>query len=711
MGKLIKWLLGLTLIIVILLVGAVIVLPMIIDPNDYKDELVAAVEEKTGRAFAVKDDLQLSTFPWLGIETGGVRLGNAAGFGNEPFAQINRLAVRVKVVPLFSRQVEVDTLVLDGLQLNLEKNAQGKTNWEDLQQQASGKKGQHEQPQAGSEEGDATLLGFAIGGIELKNTQIHWQDAQAGQDYKVQDVYVLAGSLLPGGQTPVEAGFKLQSQQPALNMALKLKTELGSSVDLQSFQLHDLSLNTQASGDGLPTNGIELDLTAQVDVDIAEDTLLIRQLQLQGPETDLQGDVTVSNLRQQPQVQGKLQLAETNIKQLARLFGVEIVTQNAQALSRVSANIQLAQDAKGLRLDPLNVQLDSSKLQGHIHLLDVQIPAVRSKLTIDQINVDDYMPPAKEKTANVESGEQTASRPRKVQGNPFAGIVALDAVFEMQVGNLVANKAKMQDVLVKVTSKKGVVTVAPFQANLYDGKFDGSITLDARDKQPKVRAIKKLTNIQIGPLLQDVAGQDRLLGRGNVNVDMRVTGLSEPEIRRSLNGTFDFRLLDGAVKGVNIAKVVRDASGALSGNRSSGAGDEPNQTDFAEMSGSATVTNGVVSNQDLQAKSPLLRIDGKGTVDLPKDNIDYRLVAELVGSLEGQGGKGRDQLSGVPIPVKITGSLASPKYTPDLEGLLNAKAKQKLEEKKEELKKKAEEKIQDKLGEKAGELLKGLFGK
>jgi AsmA protein len=229
--------------------------------------------------------------------------------------------------------------------------------------------------------------------------------------------------------------------------------------------------------------------------------------------------------------------------------------------------------------------------------------------------------------------------------------------------------------------------------------------LDVSGKQPKLSAKNHLTDIQIGPLLKDVAGEDRLIGRGELHADVRMLGLSEAEIRRSLNGTSRFAFKDGALKGVNIAQVIREGSRKLGlggDNRDTGT---PGQTDFTEISASLTMTNGVIKNQDLQAKSPLLRIDGKGEVDLPNDSVDYLVTTELVKSLEGQGGKGRDDLAGITIPVRVTGPLAKPSYRPDLEAALSAKAKAQLEEKKQEVTKKVEEKAKEKLND----ALKGLF--
>jgi AsmA protein len=124
----------------------------------------------------------------------------------------------------------------------------------------------------------------------------------------------------------------------------------------------------------------------------------------------------------------------------------------------------------------------------------------------------------------------------------------------------------------------------------------------------------------------------------------------------------------------------------------------PDQTDFSELTGTATVTNGVISNRDLMAKSPLLRVEGTGDVDLPAESLDYLLTAKIVGSLKGQGGKELDDLKGVSVPVQISGTFAEPKYQVRLDKVL-----------KDTTEKKVKEKIEKKLEKKFGDQFKGLF--
>lgn len=697
MGKLIKWLFGLVLLLVVLIGVAAVVLPMVIDPNDYKAEIVSAVKEETGRDLVITENLDLTVFPWVGITTGGVSLSNAKGFGDQPFAEVKQLSLRVKLMPLFSKQIQVDTLVLDGLRLNLAKNAKGQTNWDDL----AGKEEKDAKDDIADDQSKGGDLALQVEGVQIEDAWISWDDKQAKQRYDLKGFRLVTGMLKPGAEVPVEAGFTLDSAQPAMNLVLGLTAQLSGSEDFKQINAKDLAIELAAKGEGLPADGVDLKLLAQVLVDLTADTLKVQGLSLQGPQVALSGDIDIAKLQVAPQVSGALKLAETNVKQLAAIFGTTIETTDESALTRISADVVMSHDGKALKLDPLTIVLDDSNIKGHVHVLNPEGPVVRSKLAIDMLNVDRYLPPASEEAA--------AEKPAASGGDPFAGLRKLDLKAETSIGKLIANKLTINNIKVNVVSKGGVLKAKPISADLYEGSFTGETTLDVRGKKPKVHAVKKLSNIEIGPLLKDMAGEDRLLGKGNVQLNLRTQGLAEADIRKSLNGTASFRFADGAFKGVNIAKLLRSAGGLLGQkNADTTSTDNQERTDFTEMSGSAKITNGVVKNSDLSAKSPLLRISGKGSVNLPADTIDYLLTTELVGTLEGQGGKGADKLTGVPIPVKVKGQLTSPSYTPDLGAVLESKAK-------EEIKKKVEEKVKEEIGDQLkgqmGDALKGLFGR
>jgi AsmA protein len=710
MASLFKWLFGLIILLVLLVVAAVVVLPMVVDPNDYKPQIVEAAKKKLGRDLVIEQDLSLSVFPWLGIETGGVKLGNAEGFAEQSFAEIDQLGLKVKLMPLLSRQVEVDTLVVKGLRLNLEKDASGKTNWDDL---AGDDKAPAQPDQTVTEAADAAPpLSLSIQGIQIEDARVSWDDRQAGQTYVLDGVRLVTGALTPGATVPVEAGITFRSSKPAMTLKADLTASVGSDPDLAVFRIGGLVLNLDAKGEGLPAGGARLILKTDLLADTKADTLQLDKLEISGPAMAASGELKVSAMQTNPTVKGSLRIAETNLKTLASMFASPIETNDPSVLTRASGDLGFAYADGALKLDPLKLQLDDSQLTGHLHLLDASGPVIRTRMDLDQIDLDRYMPTAVAPAGGAEAGPAQTAQGQPAQGeaqaapgDPLAALRTLDFVGEFKIGKLKVNNVRMSNVSTKVVSKRGVLEVAPMAANLYEGSFNGSAVLDASGKKPSLSAKNHLTDIQIGPLLKDVAGEDRLIGRGELHADVRMVGLSEAEIRRTLNGTSRFAFRDGALKGINIAQLIREASSKLGLGSDKIDTGTPGQTDFTEISASLTMTNGVIKNQDLQAKSPLLRIEGKGEVDLPKDTIDYVVTTELVRSLAGQGGKGRDDLAGIAIPVRVVGPLSQPKYRPDLEAALSAKAKAQLEEKKQEATKKFEEKAKEKLDG----VFKGLF--
>lgn len=709
MGKLIKWFFGILIFLIVLVVAAVVILPMVIDPNDYKGEIQAAVKKQTGRDLAIEQPLSLSVFPHLAVALGGVTLSNAEGFGREPFARVEALDLKVKVMPLLERRVEVDTVVLKGMTLNLAKDAKGRGNWDDL---VAKQEKEEKEPAEVKREEAGQAFSFAVKGVEIEDTRVVWDDRQAGQRVEISDIRLRTGELAPGATVPLEGGLKLVSDKPKMTLVFGADGDLQVSTDLARFQAKGLNLTLAAQGEGLPQQGVDIKLSSDLVLDQTAGTLRMDNLKLTGADVSLSGKLDVTQLNAEPAVSADLALQKTNLKQLAALFGSQIQTTDPQALSSVSGKFIVKASGQSAEIKPLTLKLDDSNLDGFIRVASFTGPTVRAELKLDQIDLDRYLPPA---------GEAAAAKPAsgssdKAAANPFAGLRTLDLDATASIGQLTVNKLKMSAVTVTAKSKNGVLRLSPIGAKLYEGAFNGEVELDARQATPKIRLKPKLDGVKIGPLMQDMTGDASVVGTGNVDADISMVGMSEAEVRRSLNGNAKFVLRDASVKAlIGAIESIRKADVAFLGGQSS----DLRSTDFSELTGSAVITNGVVDNQDLKAQSPLLRLAGKGTVNLPQNSLDYLATIELVKTLKGQGGAESKDLSGIPIPVKITGNLNDPKFKPDLQAALSAKAKEQLEAKLDEQKGKIEqqvtEKIQKQVGEEAGKVLgdqlKGLFGR
>jgi AsmA protein len=226
--------------------------------------------------------------------------------------------------------------------------------------------------------------------------------------------------------------------------------------------------------------------------------------------------------------------------------------------------------------------------------------------------------------------------------------------------------------------------------------MNGSLKVDARST-PVISVKQNMTGIAVGPLLTDAINNDMLSGKGTLNLDVTTQGATVGALKKSLNGSASVNLADGAVKGIDIAGTIRGVKDKLSAFKSETkiVGDKTQKTDFSEMVASFNIKNGVAHNEDLSMKAPLFRITGNGDIDIANESLNYTAKPTIVNSLKGQGGKDLDDLNGLTVPVKLSGTFTKPEYKIDFASLATALAQKKL---------------LDKVGGSQGEALKSLVG-
>ena len=138
-------------------------------------------------------------FPWAGITIGQINLANAKGFGDQPFASIGGADVKVKLLPLIKREINVRTVELTGLDLDLQRAADGTTNWDDLLKTTTATTTEEvsgdEEVTTEVEGSSATIAALAVGGIQITNANVSWTDASTGTDAKLSGFNLLTGAI------------------------------------------------------------------------------------------------------------------------------------------------------------------------------------------------------------------------------------------------------------------------------------------------------------------------------------------------------------------------------------------------------------------------------------------------------------------------------------------------------------------------------------
>jgi len=684
-----------------LLVAVVLVVPLLVDPDDYREELAALVERQTGRELRIEGEIGLSIFPWLGVRLGAMTLGNAEGFGPEPFARIEQAEVRVKLLPLLRREVEMDTALLRGLVLNLARDTEGRGNWE-------GMAGPDEERQRAPEPppddraGGGGLAALAIGGVRITDARISWEDRAGGQQLLIHDLALTSGALAPGEPFALSLRFAVEGERPRISGTISLATTLTLDPEAQRYRAADLRLEGDLTAPQFPGGRLAPRLEGEILADLATQRLTARPLELHLLGLHLSGETEVASLLDAPRAEGRFEMAEFVPRALLERLEVVLPEMaDPNTLTKASASFGFSASTSAAALQPLELRLDDSRLEGSVSVTDFTRQALHFDLALDKIDADRYLPPP---TGEPAAGTPASAGAAGAAQLPMEPLRALDVAGKVTVGHLKLMNLRSEDIHATLNASEGRIRLHPLGARLYDGDYRGDLRLDVRGDVPVIAMDEVLQGVQAEPLLRDFMGKAPVTGTADVAAKLTARGLEPMAMRETLAGNASFRFADGMVNGVNVAQLIRSAHARITGQPAPP--QAPQQTDFAELSGSVTVTQGVARNDDLVGRSPLLRVNGQGRANLVTEEVDYTARVTIVGTLTGQGGEPIEELKGITVPLRITGSFSDPRFGVDAERLLESRTRERAEEAIEKEKERLEQKLEEKAGEKLKEILK-----
>ncbi len=718
--------LGLVGLIVLLIVTAGVLLGVFFEPNDYKKDIEQLALEKAGLQLSIDGDIGWSVYPWLGLEINSVKVQ----YPDQPaLASVGKAHVSVKLLPLLSRQIQMSSIVVDGLQLNLVQAANGSKNWSPESVTPV-----QEQPQGPGNAAEAIRSGEAVAldiqSIAISNSELRFEDSKAGTQVLLKDLSLKSGRVQAGAFVPLELGFTLEqsgpgSTVPVLSADMQLKAELQLDVQTQQYRLRGLDSNVQLR---LAELGKPLDIKLGGDVtaDIAAQMARIDNLSLAVATLRAGGSLTVQDFAA-PVLGGELRLAEFNPRTLLELLGQALPEmQDETALTRVSLGAALNGPANSLTLKPLTLTLDDTHFTGSL-AYSLASGAISLDLSGDALDADRYLPPqtkgdtaagsgdAADKSAGKPGGAERYSREDVIPVEPLKAL-ALDAQFKLK--QLSVSGMALRDVDIAVNAQKGLIKVSRLNTSLFGGNLRNSAVLDVRSTPVKLTSKKSVSGLQIGDFLQVMSPEDKPAMTGTLSSQSEISaqGRSVYAIVNSLNGTANFTVSDGTLNGIDMAQTVCQGFNTI-GSLGINTQQVDASTPFANLGGNFKIRNGVVSNEDLQASLDAIAMKGRGTVDLPQALIDYRLGLTIQENLFKKSCSVNNKIQGIEWPVNCKGSFDTDPAKlcrPDLsvfEDLLKQKLKQEVQQRVEEkVEEKVKAQVEEKLGDDAKKLLKGLFG-
>lgn len=588
---------------------ALILLVLLFDPNVFKPRIEALAREQ-GVALSINGDLGWTLWPSLGIDVNDVRLA-ALNTPDPSIARLNEASLLLAIRPLFSGEVIVHHVLVDGAVIDLSVDEQGTGNWEALTTDNSTTAETPAAPgdSTATSTGDTASTGdagqqmqLAIEKISVSNSALTYTDAQSGQQIAAQDIALIVEQFnLQGDPFNLQLSMTThisQAEQPnqTLNLETRLQQQVLLTEDLNQLTLRDGQLTVHINGP-------------------------------QAAALRANYQVSVNDLQNTPRVEGDLTIPSFNARKLLAALGTELETAEAYALSDVSLETHFTGSPEAITFEPLTIKLDRTTIKGRAAITDIANSAISLALTGDTINIDHYLAPA----SDAETPPATDSASGDEELIPLETVKSLNADISVDFAQVTVVDMPLKNISLRTTARDGVVNVSKAQATAYEGVIAATGTLDGRGDTAAIKFDGKVDSFQLEPFLSDMA----------LNEKVNLTGAINATTAGTTRGVTMNQLLDALVNETNIAGAqvrffplnIEQKFCQLVNlvNRV----DDPQKaweafTEMEDLSGRITMAKRVVTVESFNAGIEQLMLGINGNLDLGNDRYDFRLPLKLI---------------------------------------------------------------------------------
>lgn len=720
------------------------------DANNYKPQIIEQVEKTTGRTFSIDGDINLSVFPWIGLKVEDVALGNEKGFKAKKFAAIKQLDVKVNVLPLLQKQVEINTIRLHGLNVSLEVARDKSNNWSSLVQLAaadetvSGKQKANEStvtepPQV--IEKSSPLQSLKIEGFEFVDAVIGYDDRSSNIKTTVSELNLTTSAISFDESIDVQFGARIENNQPAIDTRLNLATQLRFNKALTVFNLNDFVFTILMKANDFIGQQEEIEIKTNIDISIDEQRIVVKQLQLSAFDTLTTSDIIISQFLSEALIQGNIEVQAFNARSLAKRIGVELPAMaKAEALHKVALKTSIKLQGEKLEANDFILSLDDSTLSGWLHVLNISKQQLRYDLVIDRLNINDYLPPVIEAipaTTAETNVVATTTGDEKIE-LPLEMLQQLDIQGDFRITELTAKEYNIKQFLMSLTARAGVIVLKPVAMQVLQGQVEAAVLLSVKQPVPVYELKLDVEQLQAGsivnPYLVGMMGEKpiNMSGAVNLTMDVKAEGESVNQLKQAAKGIIVLDMKETRVDGFDPEFFMRSAIADYVHSKGFGLSEtimgqyQPREvTVFDTIRSTINLANGKARTDNFLMDSRRVKVSAKGHANIMENTLNMVSTIQLPRAKTGV-----EKIFSEPVSVHIHGPFNALQFELDKDkleksttGVLKKQAQEKVDAEKQRLKdkvkaeqKRAEEKARqelkestDKLEDKLKNKLKSIF--
>lgn len=669
-AKILAWVLAAIIAVFAL---AAIALTFFFEPNDFREKIAAAVHESTGRELHIDGEISVKLFPWLAVEVGHTTLGNAEGFGDEPMAEFDQARLSVRLLPLLlRREAEVGAAEIDGLRLHLEVDSKGRANWDDLLERGD-RNATEEQAGAGGS--------LNISGVDIRNSSIIYANRQKGDRYELTNVNIGVGRVSGDADpVPLSGSVHFDVQPSGISGDIEVDTTVAFDQDTGVFTLDNFSMKGLAEGlvDAPTRMSFETD---GIEIRSAENVASVGTVSISLLDLDITADVEPFSYSDDIEPVAQIRVDAFSPRSLMHLFDVEAPeTADPNALTSMELEAKAYVGANNIRMTGVSIELDDTTFTGAMTVPTDGAGRYIVKLSVDALDLNRYMAPP----AEGNGGAAGESAPTEI---PADLIKSLNARGDLNIGTVTLGNLQLQQVVLSLNAGDGRLRIHPITAGLYGGNYSGDVRIDASNSTPVLSMNETVQDVDLAKLAVATFEEQNITGSLSGNFRLSGRGSDLGEVQRTLGGQMNFQLKDGTYEGTDVWYELRRAR-ALLKKETPPEPVLPARTPFSSVTATGVVKDGIMRNDDFVADMPFMQLTGSGNVNIPAATVDYSMKARVFRKPEALAAATPEEIEDFTktvIPIKITGPLAAPKVSPDVEALLRQRVEEEIKDKLKDL--------------------------
>ncbi len=486
-------LLGVVILLIAFAVGAVFFLP--------KDRIAAIasdqVRAQTGRELTVSDELSLSLWPVLGVQTGPVSLSNADWAGPEPMVSAQGLSIGIDARALLGGQIKIQHIEAQSPVVRLATRADGRGNWEFVD------------PIGTASSGTTTAQPFVLENLSLSDAQLTY--SAAGSDpVTVSNVDAALDWPDPDGA----AQFNVSMEQGAADLAFEGAVE--SFSNFLTGQVAPLRIAGTLAGAHLSFDGrasIAGDATGQFDLSARDTTAVLAVLG--APDA-----------------------------QVPSGFGRSVTATGEVTFI----------DGTMLSLRGLTLGLDQNRFSGAVDVMLSDVPQVTADLTAGDL---DFTPLSEGGNG---ANASPATSGWSTEPIDASALSALNGTIALSANSIDLGAIRLGPSRLSLAIDRARAVVQLGQVTVFGGSVSGQLVANNRNGL-SVGGDLNASQIELERMLSDLVGITRLSGRGNAQVQFLGVGQSVDAIMRSLSGQGSLGAGRGVISGIDLDRLMRSGDG------------------------------------------------------------------------------------------------------------------------------------------------------